>query len=50
MLTNEQLVLSRQWFSSWSKNVITNEQLKKLQEITYEFIDMSRNITDSNDF
>ena len=31
------------------EDVITNEQLKKLQEIPYEFIDKSRIITESND-
>ena len=49
MPTNEQLKFYQDNGYLLVKNVITNEQLKKLQEITYEFIDMSRNITESND-
>ena len=49
MLTNEQLKFYQDNGYLLVENVITNEQLKKLQEITYEFIDMSRNVTESND-
>ena len=31
------------------ENVITDAQLKTLQNITYDFIEASRNVTESND-
>ena len=49
MLTNEQLKFYQENGYLLVENVITNDQLKKLQEITYEFIDMSRNVTESDD-
>ena len=44
MLTNEQLKFYQDNGYLLVKDVITNEQLNKLQEITYEFIDISRTI------
>ena len=49
MLTNEQLKFYQDNGYLLLENVITNEQLKKLQEITYEFIDRSRTLTESDD-
>ena len=49
MLTNEQLKFYKDNGYLLVEDVITNEQLKKLQEITYEFIDKSRMITESDD-
>ena len=49
MLTNEQLRFYQDNGYLLVEDVITNEQLKKLQEITYEFIDKSRMVTESND-
>ena len=49
MLTNEQLKFYQDNGYLLVEDVITNEQLKKLQEITYEFIDQSRTLTESND-
>ena len=49
MLTNEQLKFYQDNGYLLVEDVITNEQLKKLQEITYEFINKSKMVTESND-
>ena len=49
MLSNEQLKFYQDNGYLFVEDVITNAQLKKLQEITYDFIDKSRTLTKSND-